>query len=96
MEVGRDPPRRRVRERPGGPRGASLRATGFAGSAGARKLALRAGRRGEQTERPRRQRPRRMSDQSSGSPSGMNRSATPLLQKRLPVGSGPSLNTWPW
>ena len=27
---------------------------------------------------------------------GTKRSATPLLQKRLPVGGGPSLNTCPW
>ena len=93
MEVGRHPARRRVRERTGRPGGARFGGPCLAGAAGARKLARRGGRRGEQAEHPRRQRPRRVPDQSSGSSSGMNRSATPLLQKRLPVGSGPSLKT---
>ena len=84
MEVGRDPPRARIRERPGGPGGASFRATGFAGSAGARKLALHAGRRREQAEHAGRQRRRRAPDQDAhAAEQSPEHAAAPLPGDRL-------------
>jgi len=41
-------------------------------------------------------RARYVTNSGRSSPAGTNFNATPLLQYRCPVGSGPSLNTCPW